>query len=84
MKLYTVTVELTAMVLAKSPEDAKRIAEDQRAIHDDVMNVFREDYECRETRGCLQGGYEKDSLVYNELKKDITFDEAVELSKVNP
>ena len=47
-----------------------------------LSNVYDDDFECRESNGVLDGGWDDECLVYHDIKgRDITVKEAIEMSK---
>lgn len=81
-RLYNVTLELMAMVLADSPEEARKIAR-RDAFRDDLNNCG--DHDCIEViADYLPGNYSSRDLVYHDGKGDITVDEAIAMDEDCP
>lgn len=81
-KLYVVTTELEALVLADSPEAARQLADRQRIAHDILNGQMSDDWTAVEASH-LPGGYEGEAdLVYHGLEgRDVTVAEACEIAK---
>lgn len=77
MKLYTVSVELETLVWAESPGIARQIAHDN-AFHDQLSNLWYNDYDAQETRGVLPNGWSENCLVYHGERSDLTVKECMD------
>jgi hypothetical protein len=77
MKLYNVSVELVAMVMAETPDDAKRIAMQRQAMRDDFENVSKFDLDVTEAT-YLPGTYSADEYIYHDSREEITVRQAAE------
>lgn len=78
-QLYTVTVELNAVVWAESPAEAKEIAHDQRAITDQASSLWIDDYDAYPSRGSMPDNtWSLDDLVFHEGDYDLTIRECLE------
>lgn len=81
-QLYTVTVELNAVVWAESPAEAKQIAYDQRAITDQASNLWIDDYDAYLSHGLMPDNtWSLDDLVFHEGDYDLTIRECLETEK---
>jgi hypothetical protein len=77
-KLYNVSVELVAMVLAESEDDAKRIAM-KNAMRDDFDMVSDFDLDAAEA-SYLPTAYTLKEYVYHDGRDDITVQRAIEMT----
>jgi len=81
-KLYKISVEVISFVLAESEEEARKIAERNRALESDFSSIDYREYDICDSRGVLDGGYEGDSSIFHSGRENITFDQAVALTKL--
>jgi len=77
-KCYIVSLELEVLVVAESPEEAKRIARDSGALRDDLNN--NEHRASSRLARCIPGDWNETNLVYHSGNGDITVPEAMALN----
>jgi hypothetical protein len=77
--IYNVTLELMAMVLAESEEEARKIAM-RDAFRDALCNS--DQYDCNASiASSIPGNYSHQDLVYHDGKGDITVDQAIAMDE---
>jgi len=79
-RAYLVSVDVEMAVVAKSPEDARRIA--CRNISNETSALCEHDFYDR-ALDIVPLGWDADSICYSDLKKDITINEVIKKNSPN-